>query len=263
VHGTSFLQKRSMKAVILEGIKRSKPVGRKSSKKLYQLTGTKQKVAASALKVLGALNALDKVFSNIKGYGRKLVLDSILPEWLKDVVSGKKKIEAFTVTTGDAKALIVPMKKYAPITEQKVDELYTLEKDYGVDLDIEEKRHYEFNDKIVEEISEDKMTELIDELKQALLKSTVVPAALKKEIRAGKIAVIEERIDYEYEEDVLTNLPKLADGDVKTAKAIVDTVKPVFALRSFEMEDRDLQVAEALDLIKENMDAIPEAEEKE
>jgi hypothetical protein len=105
------------------------------------------------------------------------------------------------------------------------------------------------------------MPELIEELKAALLKSKVIPAKLKKDISAGRIVIIEEKIDYAYEEDVLTNLSKYSKGDPKKAKAIVDAVKPVFAMRSFEMDDKEVQVAEALDLIKENMDALPEASE--
>src|SRR5947207_1840997 len=140
-----------MKDIIVKGIRESYPArGKKAAKKYYKISGPKQRTAASALKVLGALNALTKVFSTIGSYARKLVFDTVLPEWLKDVLAGTKKIEAFTVTSEDAKALIVPMHKYAIITEERASALQDLEKDYGVEIGIEEKKTYEFNHKIIE-----------------------------------------------------------------------------------------------------------------
>jgi hypothetical protein len=253
-----------MKNVILEGIKNAYPLkDKKPSKNYYTISGPKQETAASALRVLGALNSLNTLFSNISTYARKLVFGSILPQWLKDVIAGDKPIKAFTVTSGDAKALIVPMKKYAPITEERAGEIYDLKNKFGVDLEINEVKHYVFNQTLVDQIPEEKMSDLMEELTQAMLKSKVLPATVKKEIRSGRIAVIDEQTEYKYSEDVLTNLPKYAEGDVKTAMAVVDTVKPVFSIRSFELEDKEVQVGEALDLIKENMDIIPEAAAKE
>ena len=253
-----------MKAVIVQGIKDAYPVkGKKASKKFYALTGPKHKMAASALKVLGALNALNKMFSTIGSYARRLVFDNVLPEWLKDVISGKKKIEAFTVTAEDAKALIVPMHKYAIITEERAGELYDLKKKHGVDIEIEEKKNFVFNHRLIEDIPEEKMSALMEEVTESLLKSKVLPAKLKSEIKAGKIAVIEEEVKYEYAEDILDNLPKLSDGSVTKAMAIVEATKPVFAIRSFELEDKEVQMGQALDLIKANMDVIPEADEEE
>src|SRR5438552_1127034 len=112
----------AMKNIIAEGIKSAYKASKKIPKKIYSLAGPKQKTASSALKVLGALNSLNTVFRMIGSYARKLLLDSVLPEWLKDVLSGNKQVEAFTVTTGDAKALIVPMHKYAQITDERAGE---------------------------------------------------------------------------------------------------------------------------------------------
>lgn len=258
-----MVKAKTMKAIIVQGIKDSYPAkGKKASKKYYTLTGPKHKMAASALKVLGALNALNKMFSTIGSYARKLVFDNVLPEWLKDVISGKKKIEAFTVTAEDAKALIVPMHKYAIITEERAGELYDLKKKHGIDIEIEEKKNFVFNHRLIEDIPEEKMTALMEEVTESLLKSKVLPAKVKSEIKAGKIAVIEEDIKYEYAEDILDNLPKLSEGSVNKAMAIVEAVKPVFAIRSFELEDKEVQMGQALDLIKANMDVMPDSEEE-
>jgi hypothetical protein len=252
-----------MREVILEGIKTAPRSAKSPGKKFYMLTGPKFKMAASALKVLGALNALNDVLKSVTGYARRVVFDNVLPQWLKDVLAGDKKIGAFTVTTGDAKALIVPMKKYAQITEERADQLLTLREKMNVDIDIEEKHHYSFNQDIIDQVTEEKLPDLIEEISKALSTSKVLTAKLKKEIKSGKVPILEEKVEYQYTEDPLTNLEKYADGDVKKAMAIVETVKPVFAVRSFEMDDKEVQVEEALDIIKDNMDVIPDAEADE
>jgi hypothetical protein len=70
--------------------------------------------------------------------------------------------------------------------------------------------------------------------------------------------VIEEHTEYRYSEDVLTNLAKLSKGDPKKAEAIINAVQPVFSIRSFEMENKEVQVGEALDVIKESLAELPE-----
>lgn len=252
-----------MREVILQGIKTAPRSAKSPGKKFYSLAGPKFKTAASALKVLGALNALNDVLKSVTGYARRVVFDNILPQWLKDVLSGEKKIGAFTVTTGDAKALIVPMKKYAQINEERADQLLTLREKMGVDIDIEEKHHYSFNQEIIDQVTEEKLPDLIEEISKALAGSKVLTQKLKKDIKSGKVPILEEKVAYEYTEDPLSNLEKYSDGDVDKAMAIVETVKPVFAVRSFEMEDKEVQVEEALDIIKENIDVIPDPEPAE
>jgi hypothetical protein len=252
-----------MREVILEGIKTAPRSAKSPGKKFYMLTGPKNKTAASALKVLGALNALNDVLKSVTGYARRVVFENVLPQWLKDVISGEKKIGAFTITSGDAKALIVPMKKYAQITEERADQLLSLREKMNVDIDIEEKHHYSFNQDIIDQVTEEKLPDLIEEISKALAGSKVLTAKLKKEIKSGKVPILEEKVEYQYTEDPLTNLEKYSDGDVKKAMAIVDAVKPVFAVRSFEMDDKEVQVEEALDIIKDNMDVIPDAEAAE
>ncbi len=102
------------------------------------------------------------------------------------------------------------------------------------------------------------MDALIDELKKVLLKSEVIPASAKKDIRSGSMSIIEERSEYRYGEDVLANLSKLSKGNPKKAQAIIDMVEPVFSIRSFEMEDKEVQVEEALDVIKESLSELPQ-----
>ncbi len=247
-----------MKDIISQAVQESASRSKKpKKKKVYALTGTKQRVAASALKVLGALNALNRVLGSISGHARKVMFSSIIPEWLTDVVKGGREPNSFTVTTDDAKALIVPMKKYAIIDEDRAGKIMDLKEKQDVDIDIEEVKHFEFNPKLVHDIPEEKMDSLIDELKKVLLKSEAVPAATKKDIRSGRMPVIEEHTEYRYGEDVLTNLPKLSKGDPKKAEAIINAVQPVFSVRSFEMENKEVQVEEALDLIKESLAALP------
>ncbi len=259
--GTLLVLEIGMKEIIKQGVQESisrskRPV----RKKVYKLNGTKQRIAASALKVLGALNTLNKVLSSINGHARRVVFKNILPEWIKDVVSGDRDANAFTVTTDDAKALIVPMKKYAMINEERAGEILDLKEKYGVDLDIEEVHHFEFNERLVDLIPEEKMDDLVEELKKALLGSKVLTAAAKKEIRSGKIPVIEEHTTYKYGEDILSNLTRLSKGDPKKAEAIIEAVQPVFSMRSFEMDHREVQVEQALDMIKESIHEIPEDE---
>ena len=249
----------AMKDIIKKAVQESASKSQKPArKKVYSITGAKQQMAASALKVLGALNTLNKVLGSITGHARQVVFKNILPEWLKDVVQGGREANAFTVTTNDAKALIVPMKKYAVIDEDRAGKIMDLKQKFGVDISIEEIRHFEFNQKLVSHIPEAKMDDLIDELKNTLLKSTSVPAEVKKDIRSGRVPVIEEHTEYRYEEDVLSNLPKLSKGDPKKAEAIINAVQPVFSVRSFELEDKEVQVGEALDLIKESLAELPE-----
>jgi hypothetical protein len=249
--------KEIIKAGVQESISRSKkPV----KKKVYKLSGTKQRIAASALKVLGALNTLNKALGSINSHARRVVFKNILPEWLKDVVHGDRAANAFTVSTDDAKVLIVPMKKYGIINEERAGEILDLKEKYGIDLDIEEVRHFEFNERLVDLIPEEKMDELVEELKKALLGSKVLTPAAKKEIRSGKIPVIEEHTTYKSGEDVLSNLTRLSKGDPKKAEAIINAVQPVFSMRSFEMDHREVQVEQALDLIKESIHEIPEEE---
>jgi hypothetical protein len=248
-----------MREVILEGLRSAPRSAKRPGKKFYTLTGPKQKTAASALKVLGALNSLNDILKSIGTHARRVVFDNILPQWLKDVISGEKKVGAFTVTTGDAKALIVPMRKYAQITEERADQLLDLREKMKIDIDVEEKHHYSFNQDIIDQVGEEKLPDLIEEISKALVNSKVLSAKLKKDIRSGKVAVVEEKVAYEYTEDPLENLDKYANGDVKKALAVVETVKPVFTIRSFEMEDKEVQVEEALDVIKDNIDALPEA----
>ncbi len=150
------------------------------------------------------------------------------------------------------------MKKYAIIDEDRASKIMDL-KEKGIDIDIDEVKHFEFNPKLVHDIPEEKMDSLIDELKKVLLKSEAVPATTKKEIRSGKMPVIEEHTEYRYSQDVLTNLPKLSNGDPKKAEAIINAVQPVFSIRSFEMENKEVQVGEALDVIKESLAELPEA----
>lgn len=252
-----------MREVILEGLKSAPRTAKGSTKKFYTLMGPKQKVAASALKVLGALNSLNDILKSVGSHARRVVFDNILPQWLKDVVGGDKKIGAFTITTGDAKALIVPMRKYAQITEERADQLLDLREKMKIDIDIEEKHHYSFNQDIIDQVGEEKLPDLIEEIAKALVTSKVLSTKLKKDIKSGKVSIVEERVEYEYTEDPLTNLDKYAKGDVKKAMAVVEAVKPVFTVRSFEMEDKEVQVEEALDIIKENMDVIPDAEPEE
>ncbi|HWF44196.1 MAG TPA: hypothetical protein VG537_06110 [Candidatus Kapabacteria bacterium] len=250
-----------MKDIIQKAVQESASRSPKPArKKVYSISGTKQRMAASALKVLGALNALNKVLGSITGHARQVVFKNILPEWLKDVVQGGRDPNSFTVTTDDAKALIVPMKKYAIIDEDRASKIMDLKEKYGVDIDIEEVKHFEFNPKLVHGIPEENMEDLIDELKKVLLKSPSVPATVKKDIRSGRIPVIEEHTEYHYGEDVLSNLTKLSKGDPKKAEAIIDAVQPVFSVRSFELEDKEVQVGEALDLIKESLAELPEVE---
>ena len=243
-----------MRDIISTAVKETRSKSPKpAKKKIYSLEGPKKATAASALKVLGALNALNKVLSSINGHARKVVFKDLIPEWLKDVVQGGREPNAFTVTTDDAKALIVPMKKYAMIDENRASKIMDLKDKYGVDIDIEEVKHFELNPELVHDVPEEKMDTLIDELKKVLLKSEAVPAHVKKDIRSGRMPVIEEHSDYKYGEDILSNIGKLSKGDPKKAQAIIDAVQPVFTLRSFEMEDREVQVGEALDLIKESL----------
>jgi hypothetical protein len=250
-----------MKEIISEAVRESASRSPKPKrKKVYSLTGTKQRVAASALKVLGALNALNRVLGSITGHARKVMFASILPEWLTDVVKGGREPNSFTVTTDDAKALIVPMKKYAIINEDRASKILDLKEKEGVDIDIEEIKHFEFNPKLVHDIPEEKMDTLIDEIKKVLLKSEAVPAVTKKDIRAGRMPIIEEHTEYRYGEDVLTNLTKLSKGNPKIAEEIIEAVQPVFSIRSFEMENKEVQVGEALDLIKESLEELPAAE---
>lgn len=250
-----------MKDIIRTAIRETASHSKKpSKKKIYTLRGPKQAVAASALKVLGALNALNKVLGSITGHARKVVFKTLVPEWIKDVVEGGREPNAFTVTTDDAKALIVPMKKYAIIDESRAEKIMDLKQKFGIDIDIEEVKHFELNPELVHDIPEENMDKLVDELKKVLLKSEAVPANVKKDIRSGHTPVIEEHTEYRYTEDVLTNLLKLSGGDPKKAEKIIDAVQPVFSVRSFEMEDREVQVGEALDLIKESLAELPEAE---
>lgn len=248
-----------MKEIIRSAVRETRSKSPKpSKKKIYTLRGPKQATAASALKVLGALNALNKVLSSISGHARKVVFKNLIPEWLKDVVQGSREPNAFTVTTEDAKALIVPMKKYAMIDENRAGKIMDLKDKYGVDIDIEEIKHFELNPELVHDVPEEKMDKLIDELKKVLLKSEAVPAHVKKDIRSGRMPVIEEHSEYKYSSDVLSNISKLSKGDPKKAEAIVEAVQPVFTVRSFEMEHREVQVGEALDLIKESLAELPE-----
>jgi hypothetical protein len=251
-----------MRDVIVAGIKNAPRSAKKPGKKFYTLGGPKQKSAASALKVLGALNAINDILRSIGTHARQLVFDNVLPQWLKDIISGEKKYGSFTVSSGDAKALIVPMRKYAQITEDRADKILSLKEKYDIDLDIEEKYHYSFNQSIIDQVPEDKLPDLIEEISKALQNSKVLSAKLKKDIKSGKVPVVEERVDYEYVEDPLQHLDKYAKGDVKKAMAVVETVKPVFAVRSFEMEDKEVQVDQALDIIKKNIDVFPEAEKE-
>src|SRR4051812_44119937 len=116
-----------MKDIISKAVKETASKSAKPKrKKVYSLSGTKQKTAASALKVLGALNALNKVLSSITGHARKVMFSSIVPEWLSDVVKGGREPNSFTVTAEDAKALIVPMKKYAIIDEERASKIMDL-----------------------------------------------------------------------------------------------------------------------------------------
>ena len=253
-----FIKGMAMKDIIQKAVQESASKSQNPAReKVYSITGAKQRMAASALKVL-ALNALNKVLGSITGHARQVVFKNILPEWLKDIVQGGREANAFTVTTDDAKALIVPMKKYAIIDEDRSGKIMDLKQKFGVDIDIEEIRHFEFNQKLVSHIPEAKMDGLIDELKNTLLKSTSVPADVKKDIRSGRIPVIEEHTKYRYGEDVLTNLPKLSKGDPKKAEAIINAVQPVFSVLSFELEDKEVQIGEALDLIKESLTGLPE-----
>ena len=250
-----------MKEIIKAGVHESMSRSKKpQKKKVYKLSGTKQKMAASALKVLGALNTLNKVLGSITGHARRVVFKNILPEWLTDVVKGHRDPNSFTVTTDDSKVLIVPMKKYAAINEERAEHILELKEKYGIDIDIEEIHHFEFNERIVELIPEDKMDDLVEEVKKALLASKVLPAEAKKEIRSGKVPIMEEHTSYKYGEDILMNLTKLSKGDPKKAEAIIDTVQPVFSMRSFEMDDKEVQVEQALDLIKESIGDLPEEE---
>lgn len=249
-----------MREVILQGIKSAPRGAKRPGKKFYTVGGPKQKNAASALKVLGALNAINDILRSIGGYARQMVFDNVLPQWIKDVLSGEKKIGSFTVSSGDAKALIVPMRKYAMITEERADKILDLKEKYNIDIDVEEKHSYAFNQSIIDQVPEDKLPDLIEEIGKALQTSKVLPAKLKKDIKSGKVPLIEEHTGYEYTEDPLQNLEKYAKGDVKKAMAVVETVKPVFAVRSFEMEDKEVQVEQALDIIKKNIDMMPEAE---
>ena len=246
-----------IRQAVHESVSRTK---KPHKKKVYTFTGTKQKMAGSALKVLGALNTLNKVLGSITGHARSVVFKNILPQWLKDVAHGERDPNSFTVTSDDAKALIVPMKKYAIIDEERAARIFDLKSKYGIDIDIEEVRHFEFNQKLVNAIPEEKMDALIEELKKVLLKSEALPTAVKKEIRSGKMPLIEEHTDYKYGQDVLTNLPKLSGGDPKKAEAIIDAVQPVFSMRSFELENKEVQVEQALDLIKESIEDLPEGD---
>jgi hypothetical protein len=250
-----------MKDIISKAVNETVTKSKKPArKKVYTLTGQKQKSAGTALKILGALNALNKVLSSITSYARKAVFENIIPEWINDVVKNHRTPNAFTVTTDEAKALIVPMKKYAIINEQRMHEVLSLKQKYGIDIDIEEIRHFEFNQRLVSLIPEEKMEEVIDEIKKVLLKSTAVPAQVKKDIRSGRVPIIEEQSEYRYTEDILTNLPRLSEGDPKKAEAIINAVEPVFSMRSFEMENREVHVEEALDVIKESIHEIPDVE---
>ncbi len=248
-----------MKEIIKQGVQESLSRSKKpQTKKIYRLNPKTQRIAASALKVLGALNTLDKVLGSISGHARRVVFKSILPEWLRDVVKGDREANAFTVATDDSTALIVPMKKYATINEARANEILDLKEKYGIDIDIEEVRHLELNELLVDQIPEEKLDKLMEEIKEALLGSKVLSAQTKKEIRSGRIPVIEEHSTYKYTQDILGNLPKLSAGDPKKAEAIIDAVQPVFSLRSFEMDDREVQVEEALELIKESIADIHE-----
>jgi hypothetical protein len=245
-----------IKDIISKAVKESASRNAKPPrKKIYALTGAKKTEAASALKVLGALNALEHTLSSITSHARKVMFSSVIPEWLADVVKGGREPNAFTVTTDDAKALIVPMKKYAMIDEERAGKILEL-KEQGVNIDIEEIRHFEFNPKLIHDIPGNRMDSLIEELKKVLLKSEIVPTSAKKDIRSGTMSIIEERSEYRYGEDVLTNLSKLSKGDPKKAKAIINVVEPVFSIRSFEMEDKEVQVEEALDVIKESLSEL-------
>jgi hypothetical protein len=246
-----------MKNIISEGLKGGHAPGRKSAPKFYSFSGTKQKSATDAFKVLGALNTLDHMLSSISGYARKIVFDNVMPEWLKDVLSGDKEVGAFTVSTGDMKAVIIPMKKYAMIDEERASAIYDVNEKYKVDIGINEVRHFALSQHLIEALPEEKMDAIIGEIKKALLKSALVPEKAKKDIRSGKLELFEETTKYEYTEDILTHLTELSKGDPKKAKAILDAVKPVFAMRSFEMDDKEVEVAEALDLIKDNLETLP------
>jgi hypothetical protein len=247
-----------IKDIISKAVKESASRNAKPSrKKIYTLTGTKKTEAASALKVLGALNALEHTLSSITSHARKIMFSSVIPEWLDDVVKGGREPNAFTVTTDDAKAIVVPMKKYAMIDEERASKILDLKEKQGIDIDIEEIKHFEFNPKLVHDIPENKMDSLIDELKKVLLKSEVLPASVKRDIRSGTLSIIEERSEYRYGEDVLANLSRLSKGNPKKAQAIIEAVQPVFSIRSFEMEDKEVQVEEALDVIKESLSELP------
>jgi hypothetical protein len=247
-----------MKDIISKAVRESASQSAKPSrKKIYSLTGTKKAEAGSALKVLGTLNTLEHTLSSITSHARKIMFASVIPEWLADVVKGGREPNAFTVTTGDAKALIVPMKKYGMIDEERAGKILDLKEKHGVDIDIEEIKHFEFNPKLVHDIPEDKMDSLIEELKKTLLKSEAVPASAKKDIRSGSMSIIEERTEYHYGEDILENLSKLSKGNPKKAEAIIDAVQPVFSIRSFEMDDKEVQVEEALEVIKESLSELP------
>jgi hypothetical protein len=186
------------KNIIVAGIKTGHAAGKKSMPKLYSFTGAKQATAADALKVLGALNTLEHLLSSINGYARKVVFDNIVPEWLKDVLSGNKEMGAFTVTTGDAKASIVPMKKYAIIDEDRAGAIYDVNKKYGVDIEINEIRHFSLSAHLIEMLPEDKMDAILEEQKKALLASKLVPETAKKAIRSGSVEVFEETTKYSY-----------------------------------------------------------------
>jgi len=248
-----------MKEIIKQGVQDSLSRSKKpEKKKVYRLNGKTQRIAASALKVLGALNTLDKVLGSISGHARRVVFKSIMPEWLNDVVKGGREPNAFTVATDDATALIVPMKKYGTINEARANEILDLKEKYGIDLDIEEVRHLELSRDLVDQVPEEKVDKLMEEIKEAMLASKVLSPQTKKEIRGGKLPVLEERSTYKYGQDILTNLTKLSKGDPKKAEAIIEAVQPVFSLRSFEMDDREVQVEQALELIKDSIADIHE-----
>ncbi len=64
-----------MKDIISKAVKESASRGAKPSrKKIYTLTGAKKTEASSALKVLGALNALEHTLHSITSHARKVML---------------------------------------------------------------------------------------------------------------------------------------------------------------------------------------------
>ena len=74
----------------------------------------------------------------------------------------------------------------------------------NVDIDIEEKHHYSFNQDIIDQVTEEKLPDLIEEISKALAGSKVLTAKLKKEIKSGKVPILEEKVEYQYTEDPLT-----------------------------------------------------------